>query len=203
MYHQRRIDNEKRRARLAFFVLELFPYIMQCSVSCYILKNGLSNKYCNNKRNPPVFTRTELLLLKQLPNVQNFTVQLCYKLISFEELLPSPSCGWGIFPDSKAVKVEDDIERIRHVINDIIALNSDQSTEHYLGKFLYKLEQIIQRFQIALGNVTIFQTYQSLLIQNINTAVVLAELKNVGVIGKKFLKRKISSIMYFIILSTI
>lgn len=191
MYHQRSIDNEERRARLAFFVLKLFPNIMQCFASFYILKNGLSNKYCNNKRNPPVFTRTELHLLKQLPNVQNFTVQLCYKLISFEELLPSPSSGWGTFPDFKAVKVEDDIERIRHVINDIITINSDQCTEHYLGKFLYKLEQIIQRIQIPLGNVSIFQTYESLLIQNINTAVVLAELRNVGVIGKKLLKRYI------------
>lgn len=185
MYHQRNNNNEERRARLAIFVLELFPNIMQCSVSYCILKNRLSTKYCTSKRNPPVFTPTELLLIKQLPTVQNFTIQLCYKLISFEGLLPSPSNGWGIFPDSKAVKIEDDIERIRHVINEIIEINNNECTESYLVKFLYKIEQIIQRFQSALGNTNVLQTYKTLLIQNIDITFVLGELKHVGVIGKK------------------
>ncbi|XP_052103379.1 uncharacterized protein LOC127736829 [Mytilus californianus] len=187
MYHQRRNDNEERRARLACFVLYLFPNIMQCYLSHYIHKKGLSNKYCNNKRNPPVLTPSELLLVKELPNVQNFTIQLCYKLISFEGLLPTPSSGWGQFPDHTALKIADDIERIRHVINAIRAMNNDDCTENYLVKLLYrhdryKLEQIIRRFRIALGNKSVFQTYKSLLIQNIDTAVVLTEFKNVGII---------------------
>lgn len=180
------IDNIERRARLACFVLELFPNIMRLSVSHYIYR--LSNKYCNNKRNPPVLTPTELRLITELPKVKNFTVQLCYKLITFEELLPTPSNGWGKFPDSNALKVEDDIERIRHGINEILTVNEDHFTECYLIKFLYKLEQIIQRLKIALGTTTVDSIYKSVLRKNIDTAVVLAELRNVDIIGKKYIE---------------
>lgn len=188
MYPQGRKNNAERHARLASFVLYLFPNIMRCSLSHFIRKKGLSNKYCNNKRNPPVLTHTELLLIKELPKVENFTIQLCYKLISFEELLPTPSNGWGKFPYDKALAVEDDIERIRHTINEIIAINNDECTENYLVKFLYKLERIIQRFQIALGNKSLYEIYNSLLIKNVNAAVVLKEFRNVVVIGKKYIE---------------
>lgn len=182
------LDNIERRARLACFVLELFPNIMRFSVLHYMLKKGLSNKYCNNIRYPSVFTTTELLLIQELPNVNNFTIQLCYKLITFEELLPTPSKGWGKFPDSNALKVEDDIERIRHGINEILTVNDEHFTECYLVKFLYKLEQIIQRLQIALGTTRVDSIYKSVLRKNIDTAVVLEELRNVDIIGKKYIE---------------
>lgn len=185
MYQLGRNDNEERRATLACFVLYLFPDILRCYLSHYIYKKGLSNKYCNKKRNPPVLTRNELRLIEKFPNVQKFTMQLCYKLISFEGLLPTPSLGWGELPPFNALTVADDTERIRHSINEIRALNENGCTEVYLVKSLYKLEQIIHRLETTFGNTTVHKVYKSLLIKKMNTRFVLAELRKVGVIGKK------------------
>ncbi|XP_076109021.1 uncharacterized protein LOC143077017 [Mytilus galloprovincialis] len=182
MFHQNRSANADRRATLVCFVTNFFPKLMRCFLSYCIKQNGLTNKYCNNTRNPSILTPTELLLIQELPSIENFTIHLCYKFITLEELLPKPSNGWGKFPDEKRLEVEDDIERIRHAINEIITTNDDECTKNYFVKFLYKLERIIQRVQIALGNKTLYVIFKSFLIKNIDTEVVLGEFINVDII---------------------
>lgn len=193
MFHQAN-NNYERRARLAYLVLSLFPDMMRDFLLHRMTIKRSFDSYCNNKRNPSVLTIAELNLIKELPSVANFTIQLCYKFISYEELLPEPSNGWGNFPNENALALEDDIERIRHAVNEIIAVKDGECTHNYFVKSLYKVDCIVKRFQISLG-MNIIIAYNTLLTQKIDTAAVLHEFENMCTIyGKKI-------VHYYILIS--
>lgn len=55
-------------------------------------------------------------------------VSLMYSMIRNTFTMPSPSKGWGNFPDANDITISDDIERIRHYRNKISHENSSEMT---------------------------------------------------------------------------
>ncbi|CAG2184702.1 unnamed protein product [Mytilus edulis] len=59
--------------------------------------------------------------MEKLPNTDDFTIELCYKILRYENVLHEPSCKWGNVPHDTEVEIGDDVQRILNATNDVIS----------------------------------------------------------------------------------
>lgn len=80
-----------------------------------------------------LYNCTQTLYSPGLPSstpssTSDLDVSLMYSIFRNAIVMPSPSKGWGNFPDASNQNISDDIERIRHYRNKISHENSAEMT---------------------------------------------------------------------------
>ncbi|VDH91778.1 Hypothetical predicted protein [Mytilus galloprovincialis] len=168
-------ESNERLARLGSIAKELFPKVMQHILKECISPRGLQVKYQLNNI-PTKFTESEISLMEKLPNLDNFTTELCFKILRFENLLHEPSCKWGNIPHDTEVEIGDDIQRILNATNDVISRKSDVISELYYEEFLNRTQQVLQRVDAYFCQDTCLQLYQTIQSSDINISDMLQQL---------------------------
>ncbi|CAC5423738.1 unnamed protein product [Mytilus coruscus] len=133
-----------RHAKLGCMVLRLFPEVMQLILKEYATPNGVNRKY-SQKDFHFVFKENEVVLMDKLPNMDDFTIEICYKILRFENMLDEPKCKWGNAPHDTEVEIADDIQRLINATNSIISINIEAVTENYSEKLLVEIKSIVTR----------------------------------------------------------
>lgn len=152
---------KERHAQLGLYVLKLFPTMMQF-VFKYSIAPARLNRQFLLKTLHKVLTIDEIDLLKALPRVDNFTIDICYKILRFGSLIEEPKCKWGNIPHETEIEIGDDIQRIINLSNDIICKTSDDTTEVYSNNFEDNVKQIIKRVDVYLNCDDCQNLYQDL-----------------------------------------
>ncbi|CAC5361535.1 unnamed protein product [Mytilus coruscus] len=78
--------------------------------------------------------------METLPNVDDFTVELCYKILRYEVEIDEPTCKWGNIPHETEVKLSDDIQRILNATNDIESFQKQIVGIDYIKIYVEKLK---------------------------------------------------------------
>lgn len=137
-------------AKIAFIVLTYFPKIMQALLTFHIAPVGLQNKYKGSVLKG-ILTLEEHSLIRNLPSVEDFTIDLCFKILRCEDLISVPTHDWGILPQHGNFTIADDIQRLIKCANDVIDQDPDTFTKNGYIKFLYKTENLFGRVNTFLG----------------------------------------------------
>ncbi|CAG2197126.1 unnamed protein product [Mytilus edulis] len=184
-------ESNERLARLGSIAKELFPKVMQHILKECISPRGLQVKYQLNNI-PTKFTESEISLMEKLPNLDNFTTELCFKILRFENLLHEPSCKWENIPHDTEVEIGDDIQRILNATNDVISRKSDVISELYYEEFLNRTQQVLQRVDAYLCQDTCLQLYQTIHSSDINISDMLQQLTLMQEVTEEFGEPKIN-----------
>lgn len=99
----------ERLAKLGNIVLHLFPKLLQIILKTRIGPSGLHAKY-QLKDIRIALSESEMHLMENLPNMDEFTIELCYKILRYENLMIGPSCKWGNVPNDREVEIGDDVQ---------------------------------------------------------------------------------------------
>ncbi|VDI75434.1 Hypothetical predicted protein [Mytilus galloprovincialis] len=95
---------KERQARLHNIVKNVFPKVMQQIFKECVSPRGLQGKY-KQKFITIDFTANEISLMVRLPNIDDFSIELCYKILRYENVFSEPSCKWGNVPhDTEMLK---------------------------------------------------------------------------------------------------
>ncbi|XP_071144934.1 uncharacterized protein [Mytilus edulis] len=173
---------KKRHAQLGCMVLRLFPKVMQMILKYYITPEGLHTRFSKNDFRL-VFTNNEVVLMEKLPNIDDFTVEISYKILRFEfNMLHEPKCKWGNIPHYTEIEIADDIQRIIHATNSIIKINTDNVTENYSENLLEEIKMIVTRIDSYLKQDDLTSLYNSLCRSEIDSNATLQELTSVKAI---------------------
>lgn len=181
---------KERHAQLGLFVLKLFPTMMQFILKYSIAPAKLNREYLL-KTLQKVFTEDEIDLLKTLPKVDNFTINICYKILRFGSLIEEPQCKWGNIPLEKDIKIEDDIQRIINYSNDVISRTSGEIDEIYSNVFEENVKQMITRVDVYLKSDDCQNLYQNLHELQIDLSEVLRQIT-----GIKTIKGEVNLLSY-------
>ncbi|XP_052097447.1 uncharacterized protein LOC127732452 isoform X2 [Mytilus californianus] len=168
-------ESNRRLARIGSIARKLFPKVMQKILKECISPRGLQVKYQLNNI-PTDFTEIEITLMDKLPNLDNFTIELCFKILRFENLLHEPSCKWGNVPHDTEVEIGDDVQRILNATNDVISRKSEEISELYYEEFQNRTQQVLKRVDEYLCQDTCLQLYQTIRSSDINITDMLQEL---------------------------
>ncbi|CAC5403135.1 unnamed protein product [Mytilus coruscus] len=173
---QELISIDERKVLIFNVVLVLFPKIMQLLLQSFITPRGLLNKY-NNRDLKVVLTDTEKSEMEKLPKMTEFTIELCYKILRFEHLVPEPSSQWEVLPDEDHQEITDDIKRIVFDTNDVFnKLGEDVSNTAY-ETFKGKVEGIVARIDSNLGQESCKQCYEEVISLDTQLDICLSELQ--------------------------
>ncbi|CAC5399559.1 unnamed protein product [Mytilus coruscus] len=164
-----------RRARLGDIVKRLFPKVMQKIFKECVSPRGLQGKY-QQKHITIDFTENEISLMEKLPNIDDFTIELCYKILRHENVFREPSCKWGNVPHDSEVEIGDDVQRILNATNDVIIRKSEEISELWYQEFQKRTQEILKRVDKFLGQNTSIQLYQTIQSSNINLTDILQDL---------------------------
>ncbi|XP_052067784.1 uncharacterized protein LOC127707292 [Mytilus californianus] len=167
--------SKERQARLCNIVKKLFPKVMQHIFKECVSPRGLQGKY-KQKFITIDFTENEISLMEKLPNIDDFTIELCYKILRYENVLHEPSCKWGNVPHDTEVEIGDDVQRILNATNDVISRKSEEISELYYGEFHNRTQQVLKRVDEYLCQDTSSQLYQTIHSSDINISDMLQEL---------------------------
>ncbi|CAG2211892.1 unnamed protein product [Mytilus edulis] len=159
--------SKERQARLYNIVKKLFPKVMQQIFKECVSPRGLQGKY-KQKFITIDFTENEISLMETLPNIDDFTIELCYKILRYENVLQEPSCKWGNVPHDTEVEIGDDIQRILNATNDVINRKSEEISELYYEEFQNRTQQVLKRVDEYLLQDTCLQLYQTIHSSDIN-----------------------------------
>lgn len=173
-----------RHAQLGCMVLKLFPKFMQMILKYYETPPGLKQKYLRQNF-CFVFTEKEIVLMDKLPNMDEFTIELCYKILRSENRLDEPKCKWGNDPHDTDIEISDDIQRLINATNSIKNIKSEEVTEKYSEKFLKEIELIVTRGDTFLQQGFFGSLYNSLSRSEIDSFSILQELTRVKAIDGK------------------
>lgn len=168
-------ESNDRHARLGNIVKAIFPKIMQRILKECISPRGLQVKY-QLKNIPTDLTESEISLMEKLPNLDDFTIGLCFKILRYEHLLHEPSCLWGNVPHDADIEIGDDVQRIINASNDVISRKSEEISQLYYEEFQNIIQEIVKRVDTYLCQDTCSQLYQSIHSSDINTHDMLLEL---------------------------
>ncbi|VDI34330.1 Hypothetical predicted protein [Mytilus galloprovincialis] len=168
-------ESKERLARLGNIVKKLFPKVMQKILKECISPRGLQVKYQLNNI-PTDFTDSEISLMEKLPNLNNFTTELCFKLLRFENLLHEPSCKWGNVPHDTEIEIGDDIQRILNATNDVISRKSDEISQLYYEEFQKRTQEVLKRVDNYLCQDISIQLYQTIQNSDIDITDMLQQL---------------------------
>ncbi|CAC5406360.1 unnamed protein product [Mytilus coruscus] len=167
--------SKERQARLCNIVKKLFPKVMQQIFKECVSPRGLQGKY-KQKFITIDFTENEISLMEKLPNIDDFTIELCYKILRYENVLHEPSCKWGNVPQDTEVEIGDDVQRILNATNDVISRKSEEISELYYEEFHNRTHQVLKRVDEYLCQDTCSQLYQMIHSSDINISDMLQEL---------------------------
>ncbi|CAG2220000.1 unnamed protein product [Mytilus edulis] len=159
--------SKERQARLGNIVKKLFPKVMQKILKESVSPRGLQVKY-QRKHIPIDLTENEISLMEKLPNIDDFTIELCYKILRYENVLHEPSCKWGNVPHDTEVEIGDDVQRILNATNDVISRKSDEISELYYEEFQKRTQEVLKRVDNYLCQDTCLQLYQTIQSSDIN-----------------------------------
>lgn len=151
----------ERQAKLGNIVLSVLPKVLQTILKEYISPRGLQMKY-SLKDIRTSLTESEISLMEKLPNMDDFTIELCYKILRFENLMHEPSCKWGNDPKKSEVEIADDIQRILITTNAIISKTCDGVSETEYDNFQQKLQDIFNRVDKYLHTDTCVKLYNTI-----------------------------------------
>ncbi|VDI02853.1 Hypothetical predicted protein [Mytilus galloprovincialis] len=169
-------------AKLGWIVLKVFPKVMQWILTAHIGVAGLHTRYRNRNYNlQMILTDNENNLMQKLPKIDEFTIELCYKILRSENYLHSSTDA--SFSVDETV-VSDDIRCILLSTNDIIKKESRDITQNYAIKHLYKFELLLRRIDKFLnenGNIC-RSLYHEICKENIDELACLDELKKLQLI---------------------
>ncbi|CAC5383545.1 unnamed protein product [Mytilus coruscus] len=169
------VTPEDRQARLGCVILKLFPTIMQSILKGYTNPRGLRVKF-QLKDIRTTLTLSETSLMEHLPNIEDFTVELCYKILRYENLIIEPACKWGNIPHDTEVEISDDIQRIINLTNEVISKECGDISEIYYNEFLEKTKDVTKRVDGHLQQDTCFKVFTTTSSLDINPADILQEL---------------------------
>ncbi|CAC5405962.1 unnamed protein product [Mytilus coruscus] len=167
--------SEERHGKLGSIVLRVLPRVMQTILQEYISPRGLQMKY-RLKDIRTYISEKEQSLMEKLPNMDDFTIELCYKILRFENFMYEPSCKWGNVPEDSAVEIADDIQRIIFAANEIISIKLADVSEIYFEKILKRLQEILHRVDTFLHKDTCLNLYKIICGLNIKYTDILQEL---------------------------
>ncbi|XP_071150437.1 uncharacterized protein [Mytilus edulis] len=165
-------------AQLGVFVLRLFPTIVQLILKDNITPGKLKRMFVDKTLNTAL-TNIDIGLLKTLPNMDNFTIEICYKILRFENLIGEPKCKWGNIPHETEIAIADDIQRILNASNEVITKTSREITKIFRDSFDDNVKRIIERVDAYLNGDTCQQSYQNLHIQQISVSELLEILEEI------------------------
>ncbi|XP_071140272.1 uncharacterized protein [Mytilus edulis] len=167
---------KERHAKLGCMVLRLFPQVMQIILRQYITPLGLKRKYEKNEYRF-VLRENEIALMDKLPNMDDFTTEICYKILRFENMIDETKCKWGNVPhDDVEVEMTDDIQRIINATNLIVSIKPEEVTQNYSDKLLQNIELIVSRTDSFFKQDTLRSMYNTLSRSGIDTTSVLQDL---------------------------
>ncbi|XP_071122060.1 uncharacterized protein [Mytilus edulis] len=147
---QEPISFDQRKVWVLNVVFVLFPKLMRLLLQSFITPRGLLNKY-NNSDMKFVLTEKEKSEMEKLPKMAEFTIELCYKILRFEKLVPKPSSQWEVPPEKDHQEITDDIKRIVFDTNDVLhKLGEDVSNTSY-ETFKGRVEEIVARIDSYLS----------------------------------------------------
>lgn len=174
-----------RHAKLGCMVLRLFPQVMQMILIQYFTPQWLQRKY-TKKEYRFVFRANEIAVMDKLPNVDDFTIELCYKILISENMLDEPKCKWGNVPHEVEVEMTDDIQRLINATNSIVSIKSEEVTQNYSDKLLQNIKLIVTRTDSCFKQDTLRSMYNTLSRSGIDTTSVLQDLSMIKAIEGKF-----------------
>ncbi|CAG2223693.1 unnamed protein product [Mytilus edulis] len=173
---------KERHAKLGCMVLRLFPKVMQMILKDYITPKGLQTRFLKNDFRL-VFTNSEVVLMEKLPNIDDFTVEMSYKILRFEfNMLHEPKCKWGNVPHYTDVEIADDIQRIINATNSIIKINTNNVTENYSENLLEEIKMMVTRIDSYLKQDDLTSLYNSLCRSETDSNATLQDLTSVKTI---------------------
>ncbi|XP_052067787.1 uncharacterized protein LOC127707295 [Mytilus californianus] len=172
-----------RHAKLGCMVLKLFPKFMQMILKYYETPPGLKQKYLK-QHFCFVFTEKEIDLMDKLPNMNEFTIELCYKILRSENRLDEPKCKWGNVPHVTEVEISDDIQRLINATNSIKNIKSQELTEKYLAQLLEEIRLIATRGDSFLQQDTLESMYNSLCRSETDSIDILQDLIRIKAIDE-------------------
>ncbi|VDI17289.1 Hypothetical predicted protein [Mytilus galloprovincialis] len=167
--------SKERQARLCNIVQKIFPKVMQKIFKESVSPRGLQVKY-QRKHIPIDLTENEISLMEKLPNIDDFTIELCYKILRYENVLHEPSCKWGNVPHDTEVAIGDDVQRILNATNDVISRKSEEISELYYEEFHKRTQDVLKRVDNYLCQDTSIQLYQTLQNSDIDITDMLQQL---------------------------
>lgn len=176
-------DCRRRHEKLAKIVVQ-FRKIMQMILKENITPKGLKAKFTNKTLSVPL-TDIEIALMEELPNINNFTVGLCYKILRLEKFIDEPKSK---LPDTRETKSEISYE-INQIIdkrNNLIGQETNDITEEYYKTFTNEVKQIANRVDayLAHGQIVYDMICRCMTTRPSNTC--LEELKKMEPINSKF-----------------
>lgn len=177
---------KENHAKIGAFVLRLFPTMMQLILKDNIPPGRLKRIFID-KTFSLILTDADIDLMKMLPNLDDFTIEICYKILRFENLIREPKCKWGNIPHETEVGIADDIQRILNFSNEVISKTSQElTTIYHESKFEDTVKQIVKRVDEYLRSDDCKKMYQHLHNQKIDTSEVLDKLTHTQHIQGKF-----------------
>ncbi|CAG2207195.1 unnamed protein product [Mytilus edulis] len=173
---------KERHAKLGCMVLRLFPKVMQMILKDYITPKGLQKRFSKNDFRL-VFTKNEVVLMENLPNIDDFTIEISYKILRFEfNMLDEPKCKWGNVPHDTEVEIGDDIQRLINATHSIIKINTEEVTAQYSEKMLEEIKCMVTRIDSYLEQDDLWNLYTSLCRSETDSSSIIQDLKSVKAI---------------------
>ncbi|CAC5383517.1 unnamed protein product [Mytilus coruscus] len=173
---------QERHAKLGCMVLRLFPKVMQMILKDYITPKGLQKRFSKNDFRLG-FTENEVVLMEKLPNIDDFTIEISYKILRFEfNMLDEPNCKWGNVPHDTEVEIADDIQRLINATNSLIKINTEEVTAQYSEKMLEEIKFMVTRIDSYLEQDDLRSLFTSLCRSETDYSSILQDLTRVKAI---------------------
>ncbi|VDI54895.1 Hypothetical predicted protein [Mytilus galloprovincialis] len=167
---------KERHAKLGSMVLRLFPKVMQMILKYYVTPNGLQKRFSKNDFRL-VFTENEVVLMEKLPKIDDFTIEISYKILRFEfNMLDEPKCKWGNVPHDTEVEIADDVQRLINATHSIIKINTEEVTAQYSEKLLEEIKCMVTRIDSYLEQDDLRNLYTSLCRSETDSSSILQDL---------------------------
>ncbi|XP_076086391.1 uncharacterized protein LOC143057050 isoform X2 [Mytilus galloprovincialis] len=173
---------KERHAKLGCMVLRLFPKVMQMILKDYVTPKGLQKRFSKNDFRL-VFTENEVVLMEKLPKIDDFTIEISYKILRYEfNMLDEPKCKWGNVPHDTEVEIADDIQRLINATHSIIKINTEEVTAQYSEKILEEIKCMVTRIDSYLEQDDLRNLYTSLCRSETDSSSILQDLTSVKAI---------------------
>ncbi|CAC5399556.1 unnamed protein product [Mytilus coruscus] len=137
----------------------MFPKMMNAILKEHVTPKWLHIRY-NRHDFHFVLSKDEIDLMETLPNVDDFTVELCYKILRYEVEIDEPTCKWGNIPHETEVKLSDDIQRILNATNDIESFQKQIIGIDYIKIYVEKIEKLITRMDTYYPESAFLELYR-------------------------------------------
>lgn len=184
-----------RSAKLGSIVLRVLPKVMQLILRECISPRALQVKYRLNDIRTAL-TENEISIMEKLPDIDEFTIELCYKILRYENLMLEPSCKWGNNPNITDVEIADDIQRIVIATNEVIGNKSEDVSETYYEEFHSRLHEVLNRVDKFIHQDTCLKFYKTICRDEINSTDIFQELARLHQVDCMFYSRSILNLIY-------